>query len=674
MSAELVRHSGNAIRQEGRDMLGLKIWAAGRGRSHERVGRSLLRAGGSISQEPPPEATGSGAPRMVFATPSAAVVQWRVLGGAYAAAGILSLLVLALGVDESFDVPVIAALAAVALLVGAFMIGAAGSMPAQALWVGLVVAIAAVSACVVASGEADTPYALLYIWIASETWYFLRALTAMALTALSALAAAVAMASVATPVDNALTWWVMTVGTVIAVSALAAVLRRRADRLLVTLAAAASEDPLTGLANREVALRRIADALEAGAAEDSPVAVLLLDLDRFKIINDSLGHGTGDRLLRALAPRLRAAARSGDTVARLGGDEFVVVCPGVKSEDAVVAIAQRLARQVARPLVIDNVEHSVSSSIGIAFSRGAPSGETAESLIRDADAAMYRVKQSGRGGYGLFDEALREELMRRLRTETDLRRALDRRELRVHYQPIVSTDSRRTTSVEALVRWEHPERGLLGPCDFIPVAEETGLIADIGLWVLEVACRQVAAWQQQFATPLELSVNVSGRQLADPGFPSEVATIMHHSGLADGTLRLEITESVLIRDAQAPKSVLAQFAEHGIRLVLDDFGIGYSSLSYLKRFSLSALKIDRAFVSGLGLDADDSAIVHAIINIADSLGLDVVAEGVETERQLDGLESFGCAFAQGYLFARPLRAAGMSAYLVTALDGPAKTG
>jgi diguanylate cyclase (GGDEF)-like protein/PAS domain S-box-containing protein len=432
---------------------------------------------------------------------------------------------------------------------------------------------------------------------------------------------------------------------------------------------AALHDALTGLPNRTLALDRIDQALRRRDA--GTVAVLALDVDRFKLVNDSLGHAAGDELLIALATRVRDVLRPGDTVARFGGDEFIVVCDGVDGPQGAIAIAERLARAIAEPLLLGSGVHFVSASIGIAV--GGRPDDTPESLLRDADAAMYRVKESGRGGYELFDEHLREQVLNRVRIEGKLRGALERDELRVQYQPIVDARSGRPVSVEALVRWQHPDRGLIPPSEFIPVAEETGLIAELGRWVLREACSQVAAWQREFGVPLGLAVNVSGRQLATPGFAAEVARIAERSGLIAGTLGLEITESVLIEEADAPMAALAQLRQHGLRLSLDDFGTGYSSLSYLKRFPLDGLKLDRSFIRGLGSGEEDRAIVEAVVTMARTLGLDVVAEGVETERQLAEVRALECPFAQGYLFARPLPAAAMTDLLagrLTAMPAP----
>ncbi|MEA2319306.1 MAG: hypothetical protein QOD44_3495, partial [Solirubrobacteraceae bacterium] len=432
---------------------------------------------------------------------------------------------------------------------------------------------------------------------------------------------------------------------------------------------AALHDSLTGLPNRSLALDRIAHALRRRDREGGTVAVLALDLDRFKLVNDSLGHAAGDELLVALAPRLRDAIRPGDTVARFGGDEFVVVCDGLDGPGAAVRVAERLSGTLAEPVELASGPQFIGASIGIALAQG--EGHTPDSLLRDADAAMYRVKErKGGDRHELFDEHMRDEVLRRVTTESDLRRALDARELRVHYQPIVDVRTERPVSVEALARWEHPERGMIPPSEFIEVAEDCGLIAELGLQVLEQAADQAAEWQRAFGFPLGLAVNVSGRQLAQAGFPEQVAAIAARSGLAPGTLSLEITESVLLEEADSTMAVLARLRETGIRLILDDFGTGYSSLSYLKRFALHALKIDRSFVDGLGADDDDSTIVEAIVRMAHSLRLAVVAEGVETEAQLSQLRRLGCDSAQGYLFSRPLAPADMSELLGTRL-GPA---
>ena len=428
---------------------------------------------------------------------------------------------------------------------------------------------------------------------------------------------------------------------------------------------ASLHDPLTGLPNRTLALDRLAHALARRGRERIDVAVFVLDVDGFKLINDSLGHAAGDEVLLALAPRLNDAVRTTDSIARLGGDEFVVICTDIDGSRGATDVAGRLAAAVSRPLALSSGEHFFTVSIGGTLA--AHVRDTPESLLGDADAAMYRAKARGRGGYELFDEAMRTTLIARVRTETELRRALDRGELDVYYQPVIDLATGRPSSTEALVRWQHPERGLLGPREFIPLAEETGLIALLGLHVLEHACRQTAAWQRDIDPALGVSVNVSGRQALNPLLPAQVAAIAEHSGLRPGTLALEITETVLMEEADSQSSVLDSLQEHGLSLVLDDFGTGYSSLSRLKRLPLDVLKIDRSFVAGIEHNADDRAIVKATIDMAHAVGLTVVAEGVETREQEQQLRELGCDRAQGYLYARPQPADAISDVLAAAL-------
>ena len=427
---------------------------------------------------------------------------------------------------------------------------------------------------------------------------------------------------------------------------------------------AALHDPLTGLPNRALALDRLAHALARRQRERIDVAVFVLDLDRFKTINDSFGHAAGDDVLLALGPRLTAAVRVTDTVARLGGDEFVVICPDVDAGRGVTEVAERLAAAVARPLILDSGEHFFTVSTGIALA--ATRSDTPASLLGDADAAVYRAKARGRGRYELFDEAMRTSAMARVRTEAELRHALERGELELFYQPVIDLATGRPVSTEALVRWAHPERGIVSPLDFISIAEESGLIAELGLQVLEEACRQTAAWQQQVDPAIGVSVNVSGRQVGNPIFPAQVAAIAARHGLRAGSLALEITETVLMEEADSPETVIDALAEHGITLALDDFGTGYSSLSRLKRFRLDVLKIDRSFVAGIECNIDDRAIVKATIDMAHAVGLTVVAEGVETREQEETLRGFGCDRAQGFLYARPQPAAAITDVLAAA--------
>jgi diguanylate cyclase (GGDEF)-like protein/PAS domain S-box-containing protein len=418
----------------------------------------------------------------------------------------------------------------------------------------------------------------------------------------------------------------------------------------------ALHDPLTGLPNRLLFLDRLEHALERLGRSRSLSAILVLDLDRFKLVNDSLGHKVGDELLGAAAPRLKQAVRSSDTVARFGGDEFGILLEDVTGEHDAIDMAQRLAGVFTRPFVLEGNEHFVTTSIGIAMARG---GELAEDLIRDADAAMNRAKERGRARYELFDEGMRGRAISRLRVENDLRRALERDELTLEYQPVVSLPDRTLVSVEALVRWEHPERGRISPLDFIPVAEENGLIEPIGRWVLDHACRQGARWYRDRpdSAPISIAVNLSAIQVGSRGLADSVAAALRGSGLDPACLTLEITESIMLADADGLSETLEELKAIGVRLVLDDFGTGYSSLAYLTRLPLDALKVDRSFIDGLGTEPEDTAITEAIVAMSHALSLQVVGEGAETARQVAELERLGCDLVQGFYFSRPLRAA-----------------
>ncbi len=414
-------------------------------------------------------------------------------------------------------------------------------------------------------------------------------------------------------------------------------------------------DSLTGLPNRLLFVDTLGEALDRAADTGSPVGVLFLDLDHFKLINDSLGHHKGDELLRAVAPRLRAHLRPGDTVARFGGDEFGILVEHLTDEREAIAIADRVGAAFDRPFRLGGVEHFVSSSIGIAVARPGDDAD-ADSLIRDADAAMYRAKDGGRARSVLFDADMRARAVQRLETERELRLAVDKEELTLHYQPIVSLHSGEVIGAEALVRWQHPERGLLQPGEFIPVAEDSGLIESIGRWVAEQACEQTVTWQHERpdSRPLDISVNLSARQVTHRELPAIVAETLARTGLDASSLHLEITESVLVEESEAVTATLEALSELGVTLVLDDFGTGYSSLAYLNRFPLDALKIDRSFTEALGMEQERTAIVEAIIAMARALSLDVIAEGVENAEQLSELRRLGCDYAQGFYFSRPI--------------------
>jgi diguanylate cyclase (GGDEF)-like protein/PAS domain S-box-containing protein len=416
----------------------------------------------------------------------------------------------------------------------------------------------------------------------------------------------------------------------------------------------AVHDPLTGLPNRVLFVDRLEHALSRLGRQDSLAAILFLDLDHFKLVNDSLGHHVGDELLTAAAPRLKQALRSSDTVARFGGDEFGILLEDIASERDAIETAERIAAIFARPFVLSGSEHFVTTSIGIALAHG---GEQADELIRDADAAMYRAKDRGRARYEVFDEGMRGRAIERLRVENDLRRAIERGELRLEYQPVVSLRTFGIVGVEALLRWRHPERGEVPPSEFIPIAEENGLIEPIGRWVLEHACRQAAQWYRDRpdAAPLSMSVNLSAVQVRR-SLPDVVRSVLRSTGLDPACLSLEITETVMVRDAEGLGEVLQALKGLGVRLVLDDFGTGYSSLSYLTRLPLDVLKVDRSFVDGLGSESRDTAITETIIAMSRALSLDVVAEGVETAEHVRELSRLGCGLAQGFHFSRAVPA------------------
>jgi len=411
---------------------------------------------------------------------------------------------------------------------------------------------------------------------------------------------------------------------------------------------AAFYDPLTGLPNRALFKDRLEVAFaRATGREAARFAVLFLDLDRFKLVNDSLGHRAGDELLQQIARRLESCRRAGDTVARLGGDEFTLLVEGTGTEEEAIAVAERVHRALAPPFLVEGHEVFAGASIGIAL--GGPGTERVDHLLRDADTAMYRAKVRGTR-HAIFDSSMHERAMAALRLENELRRALERGELRVHYQPIVDLINGRTLGVEALVRWEHRERGLVPPSEFIPLAEETGMVVPLGRWVLDQACRALSALPEA----IQLSVNLSGRQLLQPDFPEQLAQLLRACRIEPSRLRLELTESMLIGNGAIALQALGNLRATGVRLCIDDFGTGYSSLSYLHELPIDALKIDRSFIGAIVQDDRKHKIVQSILLLGKGLGIEVVAEGVETEQQADALRKLGCERAQGYYFSRPL--------------------
>jgi diguanylate cyclase (GGDEF)-like protein len=413
-------------------------------------------------------------------------------------------------------------------------------------------------------------------------------------------------------------------------------------------------DPLTGLPNKTLLLEHVGSAVEDARASSSAVAVVYLGVDNFTGVNEALGHTVGDALLAELATRLSETIRAGDMAARDSADRFVVLCEGFSSEAALGAEAGRLRRALSGPFRLGEHTLDVTVSAGFALSRPA---STADELLGEAELAMYRAKEQGRSQTAAYDATFQDRRVRRLDVETDLRRALGDGELILYYQPVVGLERRNVIGTEGLVRWVHPTRGFILPGDFIPVAEDSKLIIPIGDWVLNTACRDARVWGDQAVQVGTIApgvaVNLSARQINEPELVRRVSAALESSGLPADLLTLEITESVVMTDAAGAATVLRRLKDLGVRLSIDDFGTGYSSLSYLKRFPVDTLKIDRSFVDGLGADPDDSVIVGAIVRLADALGLQTIAEGVETTRQAEELLRLGCACGQGYLFARP---------------------
>jgi len=423
----------------------------------------------------------------------------------------------------------------------------------------------------------------------------------------------------------------------------------------------AMHDALTGVANRTLFGDRLQSAVVRAGRSGGTVAVLDLDLDRFGVVNETLGNEFGDELLVAVARRLSGVLGVEDTLARVSGDEFAILCEGSGGERGAIELAERVLAALRPPVVLDEREVFTAASVGVAVTTGRADG--AESLLSDAQVAMYRAKEHG-GGYELFDRAMRRRTSERLDLERDMRRALDRHEFELHYQPIVSLDEQRIAGLEALVRWRHPQRGLVPPGAFIPLAEESGLILPLGRWVLQEACRQLARWaaDPDIDVPY-VSVNLSGRQLAQPDLPEEIAELLRVTGVCPDQLALELTESVLMEETESPTAVLERLRGLGVRLMLDDFGTGYSSLNYIKRFPVEAIKIDRSFVSGVAEDESDRHIIRAIVSMAAGFDVKLVAEGVETLDQARWLRHLGITLVQGYGFGRPVPVSATEALL-----------
>jgi diguanylate cyclase (GGDEF)-like protein len=428
-------------------------------------------------------------------------------------------------------------------------------------------------------------------------------------------------------------------------------LRESSDRSRET----ALHDALTGLPNRILFLERLDDAVLRGRRSGRMAAVLFADLDRFKLVNDLYGHDVGDELLVAVSERLSAVVRPGDTLARMSGDEFVVLCEDLDESEQIDAIAARIGAAVAKPFVLSCAEVVMSASVGIAFA--GPGAQLSEQLLQDADTAMYQAKRKGGARHQIVDLGEQHRADERAGLERDLRGAPVRGELRAEYQPIVDTGSGRIAGVEALLRWDHPSHGLVSPTVLVPIAERSGLITEIGRWVLERACSDRHGWQDRHQTDdLAMSVNVSAHQLMSPNYAPTVATVLSGTDTNPKLVTLEVTESVFVQDSERALVVLGELKQLGVKLALDDFGTGYSSLNYLKRFPIDIVKIDQTFVADMGRDEASHAIVSAVVELAHKLGMTVVAEGVETAEQHHLLASLGCDSCQGYYFARPVSA------------------
>jgi diguanylate cyclase (GGDEF)-like protein len=417
----------------------------------------------------------------------------------------------------------------------------------------------------------------------------------------------------------------------------------------------ALHDALTGLPNRILFMEHLEKALQRNRRNENYLfAVLFIDLDRFKIINDNWGHSVGDRLLIAISSILQECCRQVDTVARLSGDEFAILLEDLQDLSDAIEITERLLEKLTYPIHLDERKVFSGASIGIVL--GSTNYQNGIELLRDADIAMYRAKALGKGRYAIFDREMYAQTIHLSQIETDLRLALHRQELLLFYQPIVSLTTHRLIGFEALVRWQHPQTGLIAPGEFIAIAEDTGLIVPIGEWVLHQACQQLQTWQLQFpaAASLHISVNLSGRQLQQFDFVDKLAKILADTGLSGESLRLELTETMLMDRGEKTIDLLNQIKEQKIQLSIDDFGTGYSSLSYLHRFPIDTLKIDRSFVSLINAEGENCEIVNTIITLAHALGMNAIAEGVETPHQFTHLKNLGCEAAQGYLFAKPL--------------------
>ncbi|MEM9004844.1 MAG: EAL domain-containing protein [Cyanobacteria bacterium P01_F01_bin.86] len=434
----------------------------------------------------------------------------------------------------------------------------------------------------------------------------------------------------------------------------------------------AQTDDLTGLPNRKAFMSRVQKSLDIknNLLPENQFSIFFIDVDRFKMINDSLGHLAGDQFLVQLAERFKACIRPYDMVARLSGDEFAILLDNLGNVDEAIIVAKRIQNYISKPLSLGDQEVYPSISIGIASSQ--LQYQTVEEILRDADTAMYHAKRSGKSRFVVFDENMHQKAKELLQLDGDLRRAIDHQQLQLYYQPIISLGQRKLVGFEALIRWNHPERGLIGPNTFIPIAEETNLIYQIGMWTIQEACRQLSVWKQNSAIqiPLSVNVNLSARQLSDTNLVKRIKEVIEQYSIADDELKLEITESTAMENSQQTSTVFKQLRQIGVPLVIDDFGTGYSSLSYLNRFPIDTLKIDRSFVSKVNMNTENTSIsiIHSIIGLAHNLGVKVVAEGIEQKEHMDYLRLARCDYGQGYLFAKPMPAENATNWAERGLD------
>jgi diguanylate cyclase (GGDEF)-like protein len=577
----------------------------------------------------------------------------RTLGSACVVGALLAAVWAVLPRAGSESVPVVLTLALGSLVVGAAMLThLADRMPLWGIHCVLAGSQVVVAAAFLAGNDPTNDLRWFFVWGAPLATFFVRRRTAALHVAWSAVLLAAALRLLDAPVGVAISVWVMTMGTLIAATALACLISRGVQMSEEESLRAALHDPLTGLPNRQYFARATEQALARRRTDGGEVHVLLIDLDAFKLVNDTYGHTVGDELLSVFAARLRAQVRSRDTVARLGGDEFAIVYDDPTGRLDPVAAVRRLERTWTAPFNLPDGTVYTTGSVGI--TTATDDSADADSLLREADAAMYRAKADGRGGYAVFDEGMRDTAATRLKLDRALREALGLGQMWVAYQPVVDLGTGRVSGVEALLRWNHPQLGPVSPAEFIPVAEENGLIVEIGTWVLDQACSQLRAWREagQVDDAFTVAVNVSARQVT-PELADVVQQTRARHGIDDHALVLELTESVLLDDAPEPTAVLNQLQQANVRLHLDDFGTGYSALSYLSRIPLSALKIDQSFVADLTVSPSRSAVVTAIVSMAHALELRVVAEGVETREQALRLRQLGCEHAQGYLLGRP---------------------